>query len=99
MAMYSGCIPSCPPIALRKRRVLSMRWVYNRTISGIVAAAACVDPDQHQCLTVQALVTENCQHIYHAAMMDPHTAAERDLDQIWSLVDDLIATHHDGLPT
>ncbi|PZM10655.1 alpha-glucosidase/alpha-galactosidase [Rhizobium tubonense] len=49
-------------------------------------------------LTVQALMTENRAHIYHAAMMDPHTAAELDLDQIWSLVDDLIAAHGDWLP-
>ena len=31
-------------------------------------------------------------------MMDPHTAAELDLDQIWSLVDDLLAAHGDWLP-
>jgi alpha-galactosidase len=49
-------------------------------------------------LTVQALVTENREHIYHAAMMDPHTAAELDLDQIWSLVDDLLVAHKAWLP-
>ena len=38
-------------------------------------------------------MTENREHIYHAAIMDPHTEAELDLDQIWSLVDDLLATH------
>ncbi len=49
-------------------------------------------------LTVQALMTENREHIYHAAMMDPHTAAELDLDQIWSMTSDLIAAHGDWLP-
>ncbi|SHG90169.1 alpha-galactosidase [Kaistia soli DSM 19436] len=49
-------------------------------------------------LTVAALMTENKDHIYHAAMLDPHTAAELDLDQIWHLVDDLIAAHGDWLP-
>jgi len=49
-------------------------------------------------LTVRALTTENRDHIYHAAMMDPHTAAELDLDQIWTLVDRLIAAHGDWLP-
>lgn len=49
-------------------------------------------------LTVKALTTENREHIYHAAMLDPHTGAELDLDQIWSLVDDLIAAHGDMLP-
>jgi alpha-galactosidase len=49
-------------------------------------------------LTVAALMTENPDHIYHAAMMDPHTAAELDLDQIWSLTRDLLAAHGDWLP-
>jgi alpha-galactosidase len=49
-------------------------------------------------LTVAALMTEDKQHIYHAAMMDPHTAAELDLDQIWSLVDDLLVAHDKWLP-
>jgi alpha-galactosidase len=31
-------------------------------------------------------------------MLDPHTGAELDLDQIWSLVDDLLAAHKDWLP-
>lgn len=49
-------------------------------------------------LTVAALMKESREHVYHAAMLDPHTAAELDLDQIWSLVDALIAAHGDWLP-
>ena len=49
-------------------------------------------------LTVAALMTESREHVYHAAMLDPHTAAELDLDQIWQLVDQLIAAHGDWLP-
>ena len=49
-------------------------------------------------LTVTALMTENREHIYHAAMMDPHTGAELDLDQIWALVDDLLEAHGEWLP-
>jgi alpha-galactosidase len=49
-------------------------------------------------LTVAALMSENPEHIYHAAMMDPHTAAELDLDQIWSLTDDLLRAHRQWLP-
>jgi alpha-galactosidase len=51
-----------------------------------------------QDLTVQALLTENVEHVYHAAMLDPHTAAELDLDQIWALTHDLLAAHGDWLP-
>lgn len=49
-------------------------------------------------LTVEAALTQRRDHIYHAAMLDPHTAAELDLDQIYALVDDLIEAHGDWLP-
>jgi alpha-galactosidase len=49
-------------------------------------------------LTVEALLTRNRDHIYHAAMLDPHTAAELDLDQIWELVDELLREHGDWIP-
>ncbi len=49
-------------------------------------------------LVVEAALTGKREHIYHAAMLDPHTAAELDLDQIWHLVDDLIEAHGDLLP-
>jgi alpha-galactosidase len=51
-----------------------------------------------QALTVEAALTGKREHIYHAAMLDPHTAAELDLDQIWSLADDLIDAHGEWLP-
>ncbi|HEU0223727.1 MAG TPA: alpha-glucosidase/alpha-galactosidase [Paracoccaceae bacterium] len=49
-------------------------------------------------LTVAALIHQRREHVYHAAMLDPHTAAELDLDQIHALVDALIARHGDWLP-
>ena len=51
-----------------------------------------------QSLTVEAPLTGKRHHIYHAAMLDPHTAAELSLEQIWNLVDDLIDAHGDWLP-
>ncbi|GAB4160656.1 MAG: alpha-glucosidase/alpha-galactosidase [Candidatus Promineifilaceae bacterium] len=51
-----------------------------------------------QALTVEAALTRKRAHIYHAAMLDPHTAAELDLDQIWALVDELIEAHGEWLP-
>ena len=47
---------------------------------------------------VRALLDEEPEHLYHAAMMDPHTGAELDLDQIWALVDELLAAHGDLMP-
>ena len=51
-----------------------------------------------QALTVEAALTRKREHIYHAAMLDPHIAAELDLDQIWAMVDELIEAHGDLLP-
>ena len=50
-------------------------------------------------LVVEAALTGKREHIYHAAMLDPHTAAELSLDEIWSMVDELIEAHGDWLPT
>ena len=52
-----------------------------------------------QILTVEAVLTGRKDHIYHAAMLDPHTSAELTIDQIRSLCDDLIEAHGDWLPT
>jgi len=51
-----------------------------------------------QALTVEAILTGNRDRIYQAAMFDPHTAAELDLDQIRALVDDLLAAHGEWIP-
>jgi alpha-galactosidase len=51
-----------------------------------------------QSLTVEAALTQKRDHIYHAAMLDPHTSAELSLDDIWAMVDELIDAHGDFLP-
>lgn len=51
-----------------------------------------------QLLTLEAAKTLKREHIYHAAMLDPHTAAELSIDEIVSLCDDLIEAHHGWLP-
>jgi alpha-galactosidase len=51
-----------------------------------------------QNLTVEAILTGKREHIYHAAMLDPHTAAELTLDQIWNLVDELLDAHGEYIP-
>ena len=51
-----------------------------------------------QALAVEAALTGKREHVYHAAMLDPHTAAELTLDEIWELVDDLLAAHGDMIP-
>ncbi len=48
--------------------------------------------------TVAAALEHIRAHVYHAAMLDPHTAAELTLDEIWHLVDAMIEAHGDMLP-
>jgi alpha-galactosidase len=51
-----------------------------------------------QGLTVEAALTGRRERVRHAAMLDPHTAAELPLDEIARLVDDLIDAHGDWIP-
>ncbi|MNU02275.1 Alpha-galactosidase [compost metagenome] len=54
-------------------------------------------------INVQALVTEAIterkrESIYHAALLDPHTAAVLGMDEIYALIDELIEAHRGWLP-
>ena len=51
-----------------------------------------------QLLTIEAARTRKRDHIYQAAMLDPHTAAELSIDDIRAMVDELIEAHGDYLP-
>ena len=51
-----------------------------------------------QLLTIEAAITRKREYIYQAALLDPHTAAELSIDEIVSLVDDLIDAHGEWIP-
>ena len=53
---------------------------------------------QRRAEVIEAALTQKREHVYHAAMFDPHTASELSLDQIWSMVDELIEAHAGWLP-
>lgn len=46
-----------------------------------------------QLLTIEAAVTRDRNRIYQAAMLDPHTAAELNMEDICSMCDELIQAH------
>ncbi len=48
-----------------------------------------------QLATIEAARSHRREDIYHAAMLDPHTAAELTMDQIIAMCDELIETHGD----
>ncbi|HOJ32475.1 MAG TPA: alpha-glucosidase/alpha-galactosidase [Candidatus Hydrogenedentes bacterium] len=49
-------------------------------------------------LTIEAALTRRKEHIYQAALLDPHTAAELTIDEIVSLCNDLLEAHAAYLP-
>ena len=49
-------------------------------------------------LVVRAALERRRDHVYHAAMLDPHTGAELSLEEIRRLVDDLLEAHGDLVP-
>jgi alpha-galactosidase len=49
-------------------------------------------------LTIEAAITGEKQYLYHAAMLDPHTAAELSLDEIYAMVDEMLEAHGDWIP-
>ena len=46
-----------------------------------------------QLLTIEAAATGKREHIYHAAMLEPHTAAELSIDDIVKMCDELFEAH------
>jgi len=51
-----------------------------------------------QLLTIEAARTHKKEHIYQAAMLDPHTASELNVDSIKNMVDDMLEAHSEFLP-
>ncbi len=51
-----------------------------------------------QLLTIKAAATGEKKYIYNAAMMDPLTGTELNIEDIYSLVDELLEAHKDWLP-
>ena len=52
-----------------------------------------------QLLTIEAAVTRKREHIYHAALLDPHTSSELPIDTIKAMVDEMLESYGDLLPT
>ena len=51
-----------------------------------------------QILTAEAAITKKRENIYHAALLDPLTAANLTIDEIYSMTDKLIEAHGNYLP-
>ncbi len=51
-----------------------------------------------QILSAEAALTQKKEHIYHAAMLDPLTSSHLSIDEIYSLVDEMLEAHANYLP-
>ena len=51
-----------------------------------------------QLLTAEAAISKKREHIYHAAMLDPLTAAILSIDEIYQMTDEMIEAHGHFLP-
>ena len=49
-------------------------------------------------ITIEAAVTKKREHVYHAAMLEPNTAAELSLNDIFKMTDELLEAHKRWLP-
>ena len=96
-----GSITNLPPDCCVEIPVLVDRNGLQPTIIGdLPLQLACLMQTQInvQKLTVEAVLAGRRDHVLHAAMLDPHTAAELDPEQIARLVDDLLDAHDDFVP-
>ena len=93
--------PTCPPAAASKCPAWSTATACSRRMVGTLPpqlAALMQTNINVQELTVEAALTGKREHVYQAAMLDPHTAAELDPEQICALVDDLLEAHGSMIP-
>ncbi|MDR0730459.1 MAG: alpha-glucosidase/alpha-galactosidase [Treponema sp.] len=96
-----GLIGNLPPEACVEVPCLVDKNGVNPCYSGplpLQLAAMNMSNINVQLLTIEAAHTRKKEHIYHAAMMDPHTQAELSLDDIVKMVDELIEAHRTWLP-
>lgn len=99
--MNHGSISNLPADCCVEVPILVDRNGLQPTIIGdIPLQLACLMQTQInvQKLTVEAVLTGRRDHILHAAMLDPHAAAELDPEQIARLVDDLLDAHGEFIP-
>ncbi len=96
-----GIIPNLPEIACVEVPCLVDSSGVTPTFVGnlpeVLAALNRTNINVHL-LTIEAALTFKREAIYHAALLDPHTAAELSIDSIINLCDDLIEAHGDWLP-
>lgn len=100
--LNQGAIPNLPPEAcVEVPCYVDREGVHASFVGRLPVQLAAMNQTNinPQLLTIEAAATGKREHVYHAAMLDPHTAAELNLDEIVSLCDELLKAHADaGFP-
>ena len=94
--LNNGLIPNLPPEACVEVSCMVDRTGVHPTYAGplpLQLAAMNMTNINVQLLTIEAAVTGKMEHVYHAAMMDPHTGSQLTTDEIVALCDELRAAH------
>ena len=94
--LNNGLIPNLPPEACVEVACMVDRTGVHPTYAGPLPpqlAAMNMTNINVQLLTIEAAVTGKMEHVYHAAMMDPHTGSQLSTDEIVALCDELRAAH------
>ncbi len=94
--LNNGLIPNLPPEACVEVSCMVDRTGVHPTYAGplpLQLAAMNMTNINVQLLTIEAAVTGKMEHVYHAAMMDPHTGSQLSTDEIVALCDELRAAH------
>jgi len=97
----NGCIENLPADACVEVPCLVDRMGVQPTHVGrlpVQLAAMNMTNINAQLLTIEAAVTRKKEAVYHAAMLDPHTAAELSIDDIIAMCDELLEAHKDWMP-
>ena len=100
--LNNGCIPNLPAKACVEIPCLVDRnGVQGCFVGDLPEQCAALNRTNInvQLLTIEAALKRKRDLIYHAASLDPHTAAELPLDKIRAMCDDLIKAHGSYLPT
>jgi len=99
--LNNGVIPNLPPETCVEVPCMVDNYGINPCYVGrlpVQLAAMNMTHVNVHLVTIEAAATQKKEHIYQAAMLDPHTAAELSIDDIIKMVDELIETHGNWLP-
>jgi alpha-galactosidase len=93
--MNDGLIDNLPPCCVEVPCVADADGITPQPVGALPPQlAALIRTNVNvQELTVEAALSGDRSHAYHAAMLDPHTAAELSLPEIHELVDQLLEAH------